>query len=83
VLINVASDQKCPEKTEKAVRNNAFPRRKKRRPFQSQGEKKGSFSKIFLVFQFWTFLKMSIFNSGPDFFLRISEQVFEKKQNIY
>jgi hypothetical protein len=76
VLINVATGQKCPEKSEKAVRNNAIFRRKKRRPFQSQGEKKGSFSKIFLVFQFWTFLKMSIFNSGPDFFFDLFKTIF-------
>jgi hypothetical protein len=33
------------------------------------GEKQRPFSKIFSVFRFWTFLKMSIFDFGPDFFL--------------
>jgi hypothetical protein len=36
--------------------------------------KRGSFSKLFLDFQFWTFLKMSIFDFGADFLFEICKE---------
>jgi hypothetical protein len=46
------------------------------------GEKKGSKWKIFSVFRFWTFLKMSIFDFGLDFFLESSKQKKGKERKI-
>ncbi len=48
---------------------------------------RGLFQKKLLGFQFWTFLKMSIFENDPDFFLRILQQYILlkllKERNIY
>jgi hypothetical protein len=47
------------------------------------GEKKRPFSKIFLDFRFWTFLKMSKFDFGPDFFFEILKIRKQEKKIKY
>ena len=44
------------------------------RAFSSQSEYDVFFSKVFSVFEFWTFLKMSIFHSALDFLKNSSQQ---------
>ena len=46
----------------------------KTRAFSSQSEYDVFFPKSILGFQFWTFLKMSIFHSAPDFLENSSQQ---------
>jgi hypothetical protein len=58
----------------KNYRHTFFQQKKKMRALWSQSDFDVFFSKLFLIFQFWTFLKMSIFNSGPDFFSKIFKQ---------
>ena len=58
----------------KIYRNIFFDQKTKFRAFSSQSEYDVFFSKVFSVFEFWTFLKMSIFHSALDFLKNSSQQ---------
>ena len=51
----------------KKYRHTFFSKKTKSKALSSQSDFDVFFSKLFLIFQFWTFLKMSIFHSPPDF----------------
>jgi hypothetical protein len=43
--------------------------------FRHTSQKKHSFSKVFSVFHFWTFLKMSNFQNLGDFYRKIQKYI--------
>ena len=68
----------------KIYRNTFFRPFLKMRALSTQLDFNVFFQKLFSVFQFWTFLKMSIFIFGPDFFFNFFKQyillIFELKE---
>jgi len=70
----------------KKYRNKYFNEKMKMRAFSSQSEFNVFFPKSILTFQFWTFLKMSIFIFGADFFSNFFKQYillnFELKDSL-